>query len=69
VFVSETLNKFMIQASTGFLAKIKDKKFVISTLSTWQCNPTLSEYLLEKPLIFASFGNIDLLKPFNNILQ
>jgi len=33
IFISEMMNKFIINASTGFLAKIKDKKFVMSTLS------------------------------------
>lgn len=69
IFISETMNRFIINACTGFLAKIKDKKFVMSTLSVQQCNHTCPEYLLEKPLILCSFGNLDLLKPLNNILH
>ena len=33
IYVSETMNKFIINAATGFLAKIKDTKFIMSTLS------------------------------------
>ena len=69
IFISETMNKFCINASTGFLAKIKDKKFIMSTLSVQQCNPMCYEFLLEKPIIMCSFGNLDLIKPFNNILS
>lgn len=63
------MNKFIINACTGFLAKIKDKKFVMSTLSVQQCNQTCPEFLLEKPVLLCSFGNMDLLKPLNNILH
>ena len=39
IYISETLNKFMIQASSGFVVKIKDSRFVVSTMSVTQCNP------------------------------
>jgi len=69
IFVSETMNKFIINACTGFLAKIKDKKFIMSTLSVQQCNSTQPEYLLERPVLLCSFGNLDLIKPLNNVLH
>ena len=69
IFISETMNRFIVNASTGFVAKIKDRKFVISTMSVLQCNPAFSEFYLDKPLVMASFGNLDLLKPLNNILH
>lgn len=62
------MNRFIINATTGFVTKIKDRKFVVSSLSTVQCSEKFSEFYLEKPLVMASFGNLDLLKPLNNIL-
>ena len=69
VFVSETMNRFIINGSSGFVTKIKDRKFVVSTLATLQCNDKFSEFYLEKPIVFASFGNLDLIKPLNSILS
>ena len=69
IFVSDTMNRFIINASSGFVTKIKDRKFVVSTLATLQCSDKHSEFLLEKPVVVASFGNLDLLKPIHNILQ
>lgn len=63
------MNRFIVNATSGFVTKIKDRKFVVSTLATLQCNDKFSEFYLEKPLVFASFGNLDLLKPFNNIIN
>lgn len=63
------MNRFIINAASGFVTKIKDRKFVVSTLATLQCSDKFSEFYLEKPIVFASFGNLDLLKPINNALH
>jgi hypothetical protein len=43
---------------------------VMSTLSVRQCNTRQeSEFQSIKPITFCSFGNIDLLKAFQNIIN
>ena len=42
---------------------------VMGTLSIMLCNPKMKEFHGCKPILMCSFGNIDLLKSFNNIIQ
>ena len=42
---------------------------IMSTLSVRQCNPKMTEFLNVKPILLCSFGNLDLLKPFNSAIK
>jgi hypothetical protein len=57
--------EYQIKAATGFVIKLADRKFVISCLSVYLMDyeNELGKKLIlgGKPLVLASFGNIDLL--------
>jgi len=70
IFINEMSNQFYLQAGTGAVIKIKQaENMVISTLSIRQCSTAMPDYLTEKPILLCSFGNLDLVRPLQNIIR
>ena len=62
---------YQIKAATGFIIKLGNRKFVVSCLSVYLCDKesySQRKFMENKPLMLASFGNVDFLECIEKFL-
>ena len=66
-------NKYRVQASTGFVIKLADQKFVVSCLNVYLVDQSINNYkkFIEsgRPVVLTSFGNVDLLPHVHRYME